>query len=234
MRGVFVTGTDTGVGKTLFSAALLIRLAEAGIAAAACKPVAAGCRRIAGRLVNADAEMLAAVAPVRAKLETVNPFTLEPFIAPHIAAAEAGVRLDADRIVAACYRAARGADFLVVEGAGGWRVPLGERETMADVAVGLGLPVVMVVGLRLGCLNHALLTAEAIRGDDLDLAGWIANPVRPDMMRLEANVATLTARLGAPLLARLPTCRASTELARAQEAAAILPGGLADRLVGMR
>lgn len=178
MRGVFVTGTDTGVGKTLFAAALLLRLGAAGFAAAACKPVAAGCRREAGRLVNADAELLAALAPLRAALETVNPVALEPAIAPHIAALEAGLPLDAARLVRACRAAADGANFLVVEGAGGWRVPLNERDaTMADLAIGLGLPVVLVVGLRLGCLSHALLTAEAIRNDGLRLAGWVANPL---------------------------------------------------------
>lgn len=230
MRGVFVTGTDTGVGKTLFSAALLLRLGAAGINAAACKPIAAGCRRHEGRLVSADAELLAAAAPVKAALQTINPVALEPAVAPHIAAAEAGIRLDPAPLVAACRAAARGADFLVVEGAGGWRVPLGETGTMADIAAGLGLPVVLVVGLRLGCLNHALLTAEAIRRDGLRLAGWVANPLAADLPRMVENIATLEARLEAPMLARLPVCAASGEAARAREAAAALPGELVDRL----
>jgi dethiobiotin synthetase len=231
MRGVFVTGTDTGVGKTLFAAALLLKLGAAGVAAAACKPVSAGCRREAGRLLNADAELLTAVAPLRATLESVNPVALEPAIAPHIAAAEAGLRLDAVRLVRACRTAATGADFVVVEGAGGWRVPLDEHEaTMADLAIGLGLPVVLVVGLRLGCLNHALLSAEAIRNDGLRLAGWVANPLQPEMPRLEQNIATLVARLGAPLLARMPVCRSSGETARAHEVAAALPRELLSHL----
>ena len=230
MRGVFVTGTDTGVGKTLFSAALLLRLGAAGINAAACKPVAAGCRSHEGRLVNADAELLAAAAPVQATLETVNPVALEPAVAPHLAAAEAGMRLDPEQLVAACRAAARGADFLVVEGAGGWRVPLGDTGTMADIATGLGLPVVLVVGLRLGCLNHALLTAEAIRRDGLRLAGWVANPLATQLPRMAENIATLEARLETPLLARLPICEAPGEAARAREAAAALPGGLVTRL----
>lgn len=230
MRGVFVTGTDTGVGKTLFAAALLLALGRAGVRAAACKPVAAGCRVDGGQLVNADAELLAAAAPVKASLQTVNPVALEPAVAPHIAAAEVGIPLDPAQLVAACLIAARGADFLVVEGAGGWRVPLRETGTMADVAAGLGLPVVLVVGLRLGCLNHALLTAEAIRHDGLRLAGWVANPLAADLPRMAENVATLEARLGAPLLARLPLCKASGEAARAREAAAALPGGLVARL----
>jgi dethiobiotin synthetase len=222
MRGVFVAGTDTGVGKTLFSAALLLRLGEAGVRAAACKPVSAGCRRESGRLVNADAELLAVAAPVQRPLEVVNPVALEPAIAPHIAAAEAGVELAASALADACRRAGDDADFLVVEGAGGWRVPLNARETLAEVARLLELPVVLVVGLRLGCLNHALLSAEAIRADGLDLAGWVANPIDPAMPRLEENIAALEARLGAPLLARLPRCRQPGELERAREAAAVL------------
>jgi dethiobiotin synthetase len=230
MRGVFVTGTDTGVGKTLFCAALLLRLGETGVRAAACKPLAAGCRREGGRLVNDDAALLARLAPVRRPLEAVNPVALEPAIAPHIAAAEAGVTLDATQLAAACRAAAAGVDWLVVEGAGGWRVPLGEAETLADVAIRLQLPVVLVVGLRLGCLNHALLTAAAIRADRLSLAGWVANPLAPEMPRLEENIATLARRLGAPLLARLPACIADAEEARAREAAAALPANLVARL----
>ena len=222
MKGVFVAGTDTGVGKTLFSAALLLHLAQAGMRAAACKPVSAGCRREGGRLVNADAELLMATAPLQRPLEIVNPVALEPAIAPHIAAAEAGVELAAATLAAACRRAGAAAEFLLVEGAGGWRVPLNAQETLADVARLLGLPVVLVVGLRLGCLNHALLSAEAIRADGLPLAGWIANPLDPAMPRLEENVATLEARLGTPLLARLPHCRQSGELERAREAATVL------------
>ena len=222
MKGVFVAGTDTEVGKTLFSAALLLRLGAAGVRAAACKPVAAGCRREGGRLVNGDAALLAATAPVARPLEVVNPVALEPPIAPHIAATEAGIELCAATLAAACREAGAGADFLLVEGAGGWRVPLGPAETLADVPRLLGLPVVLVVGLRLGCLNHALLSAEAIRADGLELAGWIANPLAPEMPRLEENIATLGERLGAPMLARLPRCTAAGELERAREAAAVL------------
>lgn len=230
MRGIFVTGTDTEVGKTLFSAALLLRLGAAGIRAAACKPVAAGCRRVDGRLVNDDAELLARLAPVRRPLEDVNPVALEPAIAPHIAAAEAGVALDAGALVAACLAVAEGADCVVVEGAGGWRVPLGPGAWLSDVAVGLGLPVVLVVGLRLGCLNHAMLSAAAIRADGLSLAGWVANPLAAPMPRMEENIATLEDRLGAPLLARLPVCGADSEETKARQAAAALPPNLARRL----
>jgi dethiobiotin synthetase len=231
MRGVFVTGTDTGVGKTLFSAALLLQLGAAGIRAAACKPVSAGCRWVAGRLVNEDAELLTRCATAGRPLEIVNPFALEPAIAPHIAAADAGVVLDARQLVAACRAAGAGADCLVVEGAGGWRVPLGPTELLSDVAIGLGQPVVLVVGLKLGCLNHALLSAAAIRADGLSLAGWVANPMTSEMPRIAENIATLEARLSAPLLARLPICGANSEEERARQAAAALPPNLARQLL---
>lgn len=231
MRGLFVTGTDTGVGKTLFSAALLIRLGAAGLQAAACKPVAAGCRREAGLLVNGDAELLAATATVGAPLERVNPVALEPAIAPHIAAAEAGLVLRAPALAAACRDAGRDAEFLVVEGAGGWRVPLSGDSTLADVAVLLALPVVLVVGMKLGCLNHALLTAEAIRRDGLALAGWVANPLAREMPRLEENIDTLAARLGMAPLARLPICAAGTDLERARQISNQLPEGLVRHLM---
>ena len=231
MRGVFITGTDTGVGKTLFSAALLLRLGEAGIRASACKPVSAGCRRETGRLINADAELLAAVAPLGAPLETVNPVALESAIAPHIAAADEGRGLDAATLAAACRAAGSGSDYIVVEGAGGWLVPLNDTETLADVAAMLELPVVLVVGLRLGCLNHALLSAAAIRAHGLELAGWVANTMGSPMPRLEENIATLSDRLGAPPLARLPPCDADSEAGRARRAAAALPAGLGTRLL---
>lgn len=231
MRGVFITGTDTGVGKTLFTAALLLRLGESGVRAAACKPVAAGCRREAGRLVNADAELLAAVAPLGAPLETVNPVALESAIAPHIAAADERTPLDAGTLAAACRAAGSGGEYLVVEGAGGWLVPLNDKETLADVALALRLPIILVVGMRLGCLNHALLSAAAIRADGLALAGWVANPMAFPMPRLEENIATLSQRLEAPPLARLPACDADSEAGRARQAAAALPADLGTRLL---
>lgn len=228
MNGVFVTGTDTGVGKSLFAAALLLRLGEAGVAAAAYKPVSAGCRRVAGGLLNADAVLLAAAAPARLSPAEVNPVALEAPVAPHLAAADAGIVLNAATLAAAAPRA----EYLVVEGAGGWRVPLDERETLADVARLLGLPVVLVVGLRLGCLNHALLTAEAVRADGQTLAGWVANPIDPVMPRRADNVAALEARLAAPLLACLPVCRSAEPIARAREAAAAISPAALRTLLG--
>lgn len=218
-RGLFVTGTDTGVGKSLFAAALLHRLGETGHRPAGFKPVAAGCELRGGALVNEDAELLAAASPLALPMEAVNPVALEPAIAPHLAAAEAGRELAVAPLVDAFDAVASAADFVVVEGAGGWRVPLGPSETLADLARALGLPVVLVVGLRLGCINHALLTAQAVRGDGLFLAGWVANVLDPAMPRLEGNIASLAERLGCPLLARIPPCPAADPATRAREAA---------------
>ena len=204
MRGVFVTGTDTGVGKTVIAGALIAGFAEAGFDVAAYKPVAAGCAGPATALRNDDAEVLSVLAGRKAPYERVNPVALEPAIAPHIAAEEAGVRLSALDLAHAGATAASGADVMVAEGAGGWLVPLGPGETMEDLAVGLGLPVVLVVGLRLGCLSHSLLTARAIEASGLLLAGWVANILDADMPRLDGNIASLSERLAAPLLGRLP------------------------------
>ncbi|MEJ2515768.1 MAG: dethiobiotin synthase [Gammaproteobacteria bacterium] len=229
--GVFITGTDTGVGKSLFAAALLHRLAAAGVAAAGYKPVSAGCEPVDGRLVNEDAALLQAAAPVALPLETVNPVALEPAVAPHLAAADAGIRLSV-RPLAEGFRAVAGqARFVVVEGAGGWRVPLNATETLADLARELALPVVLVVGLKLGCLNHALLSAEAVRRDGLTLAGWVANMADPAMPRLEGNIETLRRRLEAPLMARLPACPEATPGGRARRAARAI-GGEALALLG--
>jgi len=193
--------------------------------------VSAGCRREHGRLVNEDAELLKQLAPLSRPLEVINPVALEPAVAPHIAAAEAGLRLEADALAKACRSAADGAAFLVVEGAGGWRVPLTGEETLADVARGLGLPVVLVVGMRLGCLNHALLSVRAISDDGLRLAGWVANFLDPQFDQADANLAYLRQAIDAPLLA---TMNGEAELdmrldplsGAAPAAAANLPGRL--------
>jgi len=204
VRGWFVTGTDTGVGKTVVAVALLETLGRRGLRCAAMKPVAAGAKRRRGALRNADAEILRRAAQVRAAYNTVNPCVFAPPIAPHIAAQQAGLRIDLDRIDA-CFRSlAARADLVIVEGAGGWLVPLDERSSMADLAGRLGLPVILVVGLKLGCLNHALLTARAIRADGLALAGWIGNQIDPSFTCVEENLQALGARLDAPLLARVP------------------------------
>ncbi len=201
----FVTGTDTEVGKTTIAAGLLHAARRAGLSTAAAKPVASGCEMTAGGLRNSDALALLAECTLPMRYEQVNPFAFEPAIAPHLAAHEAGVELSAERLAEPVRRMlALQADFSLVEGAGGWRVPLAGRENLSDLALLLGLPVILVVGVRLGCINHALLSAEAIERDGLRLAGWVANIVDPATSRLDENLATLGERLVAPCLGRVP------------------------------
>jgi dethiobiotin synthetase len=165
------------------------------------KPVAAGAARIAGELTNEDALALREASTIRVAPELDNPVLLPDATSPHIAARRAGARIDIQELRRRYQRLAERADFVVVEGAGGFHVPLGERETGADLATALGLPLVVVVGVRLGCLNHALLTAEAIRARGLPIAGWIANRIDPAMPFQEDNIAYLKSRFHAPLLA---------------------------------
>jgi dethiobiotin synthetase len=198
--GIFVTGTDTGVGKTAVACALLRRWSAQGARAVGMKPVAAGA---AGPDGSDDVAALAAAGNVAAPLAARNPFAFAPAIAPHLAAAEAGVRIDLERIRAAYDLLAARADRIVVEGAGGVRVPLDATRDMLDIAGALALPVLLVVGIRLGCLNHALLSAHAIHARGLVLAGWVANLVDPSMARIDANVQALDARLPAPRVATL-------------------------------
>ena len=197
----FLTGTDTEIGKTFVTCALLLRAGQLGLTAAGIKPVAAG-TDAAGR--NEDVERIRAASNVELPADVINPYRFAPAIAPHLAAAEAGVSIDFARIAAACAVARQQADLVIVEGVGGFRVPLGVDRDSADLAVALALPVILVVGLRLGCINHALLTAEAIAARGLTLAGWVANRIDPDMARTDDNVATLRERLGAPLLGSVP------------------------------
>lgn len=202
--GLFVTGTDTAVGKTRVACALLRAAAGTGRRAVGMKPLASGAQPAAGGLRNEDVERLLAASNVDAPRELVNPYCFEPAVAPHLAAAEAGVAVDPARIAEACSRLKRLADLVVVEGAGGLLVPIGPTLTMADLARLLALPIVLVVGMRLGCLNHALLTCESIERRGLRLAGWVANCIDPLMLRLEENVGALRLRVSAPLLGVVP------------------------------
>lgn len=194
--GVFLTGTDTGVGKTFVAVALLRALAARGARAAGMKPVAAGIEP--GAACNADVGALARADGLAVALRDRNPYAFAAAIAPHLGAAEAGVAIDLDVIAAAWQRLRADADVVVVEGAGGVMVPLDRHHDMLDIAVRLALPVVLVVGLRLGCINHALLSARAIQLRGLKLAGWVANEIEPTMLRLEANVESIAARIGMP------------------------------------
>ncbi len=202
-RGFFVTGTDTGVGKTRVAVAILHALAGAGARVAGMKPVASGCALVNGRLINDDARALQAASSVKLTADEVNPYAFAPAIAPHVAARRAGVVIDLSRLVAGFEQLAARADSVVVEGAGGWLVPIGEARTMADLAAALRLPVILVVGMRLGCINHALLTAEAIAASGQLLAGWVANDAQPPMEERAASLAALAERLRAPCIADL-------------------------------
>lgn len=215
MTLLFVTGTDTDAGKTLAASALLHVAQQRGLSTLGLKPVASGSEQTAQgpckeELRNADALALQQQSVPPVAYATVNPFAFAPAIAPHLAAAEAGQPLDA-RTITTTLRATltqTPRDFTLIEGAGGWRVPLNAQEDFADLAIALALPVILVVGLKLGCLNHARLTAEAIRADGLPLAGWIGSVIDPafaeDNARFEANIALLNAKLAAPCLGIIP------------------------------
>jgi dethiobiotin synthetase len=202
--GYFITGTDTGVGKTMVTLGLMRRLQDRGRRVAAMKPVASGCQRTAQGLRHADALQLQRQASLPLDYQEVNPYAFGPAIAPHLAAAEAGSRIDLVLIRTAFEGLAARVDQVCVEGIGGWLVPLNESQTVADMAAELGLGVILVVGIRLGCLNHALLTAAAIGDSGSGLAGWVANLPTPGGERAAENIAALQARLDAPLLGTVP------------------------------
>lgn len=207
----FITGTDTDVGKTTIAAGLLHAAREAGMSTVAGKPVASGCEITPQGLRNADALALMAESSVKLAYEEVNPVAFEPPIAPHIAAREAGVVLSVQSLLPPMQQILdRQADFTLIEGAGGWRVPLSGQDSLSDLALALDLPVILVVGVRLGCISHALLTAEAIERDGLQLAGWVANIIGPKTSRLEENLATLAERLPAPCLGRVPKLKTAS------------------------
>jgi dethiobiotin synthetase len=199
-RGLFITGTDTGVGKTYVACLLIEALKKSGLRVAAMKPVAAG---VEADGMNEDVRLLMAAANVRAPRELINPYCFAPAIAPHLAAQRAGVNMGMQVVAEAYAQLAAQADVVVVEGAGGFLVPFNSEAGMDEIPVRLKLPVVMVVGLRLGCLNHALLTAEAIRARGLTLAGWVANRIDPDMDEAEANLTTLHSILRSPCLGEI-------------------------------
>lgn len=201
----FITGTDTDVGKTLVATALLHGANQQGLSTLALKPIAAGCDMTEQGLRNSDALLLQQTMSLTLPYEQINPIALEPAIAPHIAAAQAGRRLLVSQLVGYCRGALmQPADVAIIEGAGGWRVPLNNRETMAGLVKELNLPVILVVGMKLGCINHALLTAEAIANDGLPLAGWVANQVDGDMPCYAENINTLKSLLRAPCLGEIP------------------------------
>jgi dethiobiotin synthetase len=200
-HGYFVTGTDTGAGKTCFSLGLMQVLQSQGHVVMGMKPVASGCSATPAGLVNEDALQLQIKASFGVPYGLVNPYAFEPAVAPHLAAADTDTRIEISVIEKVCRELTAEADRVVVEGVGGWQVPINKTQTMADVAKALDLPVIMVVAVRLGCLNHALLTADAVERSGVEFSGWVANRIDPDCERQEQIIAALCERLRVPLLA---------------------------------
>lgn len=204
VAGYFVTGTDTGVGKTVISLGLMQLLQDRGLRVVGMKPVASGCERTSAGLRNADALQLQRQSNGRPDYAVVNPYAFEPPIAPHIAAARAGIRIELPVLRQNFRSLSDNADMVIVEGVGGWLVPLDEKVTMADFVRMLELPIILVVGIRLGCLNHAMLTARAIVADGFQLAGWIANIVPGVSDAVDENINVLESIINEPLLGIVP------------------------------
>ena len=201
----FVTGTDTDAGKTLITSGLLAVAKQQGLETIGLKPVAAGCEQTPEGLRNSDALHLIEAMSIDLPYGQVNPVALEPAIAPHIAAAEEGRRITVDRLAGICRDALMHKhDVSFIEGAGGWRVPLNDQEMLSGLAISMNIPVILVAGMKLGCISHTLLTAEAVMRDGLKLAGWVANRIDPDMSRYEENLQTLKNFLPAPCLGVVP------------------------------
>jgi len=209
MKGIFITGTDTGIGKTYFSLACINALQQAGIKTIAMKPVASGAELVDGQLRNEDALLIQQALNHAVDYDLINPYAFAPSVSPHIAAAEAGVEIDLQLIQKKYQQLSKGAEFAIVEGVGGWLAPLSTNLTVADMAKAIGLPVVMVVGIRLGCLNHAMLTAQAIVQSGLNLAGWVANDIEAELESADEQVDYLSRSLGMAPLVRLVWGQAS-------------------------
>ena len=203
-RGIFITGTDTGVGKTTVATALMQALQDSGLSVAGMKPVASGCERTPDGLRNDDALKLLAQSSAPLPYEWVNPYAFEPPIAPHIAAEAVDTCIEIE-VIRACYeKIAQRVDVVVVEGAGGWLVPINREQTLEDLAVSLELPAIVVVGIRLGCLNHALLTKRAMDDSGTEMLGWIANHLDEGGPVAERLVRELRQRMPSPLLGEFP------------------------------
>jgi len=203
-RHFFVTGTDTSVGKTTVTVRLMQQLVAQGLTVIGMKPVASGCEWVDGRWQNDDVLQLTAASNVSAPAELINPYCFEPAIAPHIAAAQAGVEIDFNVILAAYAQLTTMADVVIVEGAGGLLVPLNATQTIADLIQSLSLPALVVVGMRLGCINHALLTAQVLKQRNIDFCGWVANNIDPQMSVPQENLQSLIAGLQQPPVLQVP------------------------------
>lgn len=222
-RKIFVTGTDTEVGKTLVSCCLVELFQRRSLSVSAVKPVAAGCELIDGQWVNEDALMLQSAMQTETHYEKVNPVALRPAIAPHIAAQLADVDLNVKGLQEACNLNQYQTDIILVEGAGGWLVPLNNYQTLADFAVVESMDVILIVDIKLGCINHALLTQASIQSTGLKLIGWVANKVCDEMPVVEQNIQTLTGLINAPLLGQIPLLTSDNKIHEACEYVNIAP-----------
>ena len=203
-NGIFITGTDTGIGKTIASCAVMHELAKQGHKVAGMKPIASGACLQDGQLQNEDALALIQHANISVDYQQVNPYCFEPAIAPHIAAEQANVDIDMSIIQESFAELAKQVDWVVVEGVGGWLVPINKKQVVADIALELQLPVILVVGLRLGCINHALLTMESMRSKGVNIMGWIANQIAPNLSATDRIIKTLQNKLNSHYLGFLP------------------------------
>lgn len=200
-QSYFIVGTDTGVGKTFVASRLIQQFAAQGHQVVGMKPIASGCEKDAqGQWVNEDVTALINASNVKADHDLINPYRFFPAIAPHIAASQSNINIEIPHILQSFNTLQTQAEIVVVEGAGGFLVPINQQETLADLAIALKLPIILVVGMRLGCINHALLTVEAIQQRDLTLVGWVANQIDPQMTVLQENLESLKSRIEAPLL----------------------------------
>jgi dethiobiotin synthetase len=202
----FITGTDTNVGKTYITCSLLKCFEKQGYSTLGLKPLASGCNEVEGVLYNEDALLLQKASSISVDYSTINPFAFEDPIAPHLAAQKAGQKISVEIIQKNLLQTFETypCDLTLIEGAGGWLLPLNEKETLADLALLLAIPVIMVVGMRLGCINHALLTCEAMKQQRIPLKGWIANCIPPSMLALDENIETLQGKIEAPCLGVIP------------------------------
>ena len=203
-KGFFITGTDTDVGKTRIALGLINKLNAMGHTTTVMKPLSAGCDSTPDGLRNDDAVQLIQQASFKPDYDKVNPYAFKPAIAPHLAAEKENTVIDLSRIKNIFDELSAQADYIVVEGAGGWKVPINKQQTMAELAEALALPVILVTGMRLGCLNHAILTVESIQHAGIPIAGWIANTLSKDFTELDANIKTLKEHLEIPFLGTVP------------------------------
>lgn len=200
-KSYFVIGTDTNVGKTYVASGLVQHFVNAGFKTVGMKPIASGCEvGQQGALLNEDVRKLQHASNVQAPLALINPYSFTPAIAPHLAAEKVGMVMQSGKIKLAYLQLVTMAEVVIVEGAGGFLVPINAAETLADLASELNIPIILVVGMRLGCINHALLTVEVIKARGLTLAGWVANQIDPDMPMFDENLSSLQQRIAAPCL----------------------------------